>query len=188
MTDNRNPAAPTNRDEWMTPEWLLNIARDSMGGGIEFDPCSTEIANRLVGANVYFTKEQDGLSQEWLPHARVFMNPPYSRGVIDAFVERLTDNWKSGLIDQAFVITNNVTDSTWAHRMFNECTSLCFLRGRVHFLGPDLRPIKQTRQGQCLWYFGANDRDFRELCQPHGVVLQRTSPRTFIDMSRKAES
>lgn len=62
--------------EHYTPQWLADIAHDVMGG-INLDPSSCEEANRTIGADDYFTKEQDGLQQAWGTYgARVFINPP----------------------------------------------------------------------------------------------------------------
>lgn len=166
---------PPSYDEWMTPEWVISIAVQSMGNGrIDLDPCSTDFANELVQAKVFYDKEHDGLSQEW-QGKRLFMNPPYSRGNIDKWVSKLLHHWYKADIEQAFVVTNNVTDTLWAHKMYEACTALCYPQGRIHFLGPDGEPVKQTRQGQCFWYFGDNPRDFRQACTAHGVVLQRMS-------------
>jgi site-specific DNA-methyltransferase (adenine-specific) len=43
-------------------------------GPFDLDPCATADNAKCPR---YFTKEQDGLSQEWT--GRVFMNPPYGR-------------------------------------------------------------------------------------------------------------
>lgn len=170
----RNPDAPDDRDEWMTPTPIVALARDVLGE-IDFDPCSTPAANLRVRAQRYFTKADNALVRAWPHDQRIFMNPPYSRGVIDAFVSKLIDLACASRLRAAFVITNNVTDTRWAHLLYEHCTALCYPQGRIHFLGPDGNPVRQTRQGQCFWYFGEHKRLFREVMESQGVVLERIS-------------
>jgi hypothetical protein len=60
-------------DSWMTPTWLIEASREVLGG-IDLDPASSEEANLRVGAERFFTREEDGLSNHW--HGKVFLNPP----------------------------------------------------------------------------------------------------------------
>lgn len=64
--------------EWYTPEWMLEPLYRTMGNQpFDLDPCSpTKGADAPVWAKKHFTKDDDGLNQNW--HGRVWMNPPYS--------------------------------------------------------------------------------------------------------------
>lgn len=70
--------------EFMTPQWLTDFARHVMGG-IDLDPASSERANRTVRAERIYTKEDNGLFQNWWnldgSPSRVFENPP--GGLVD---------------------------------------------------------------------------------------------------------
>ena len=72
--------------EWYTPPEIVGLARSAMGG-IDLDPASNEWAQGWIKAATWYGEEQDGLAQEWA--GRVWMNPPYSRGRIAKFVDKL---------------------------------------------------------------------------------------------------
>jgi hypothetical protein len=63
-------------NEWFTPARYLEAVHEVMGG-VDLDPASNPQANIVVRATKYFTKDDDGLKQDWL--GRVFMNPPYGK-------------------------------------------------------------------------------------------------------------
>lgn len=73
-----NPRHSSNTNEHLTPEWLVKMSRRVLGG-IDLDPASCEFANRVVHAERFFTKADNGLFREW--HGRVFLNPP--GGLVD---------------------------------------------------------------------------------------------------------
>ena len=60
-------------DEWPTPQAFF----DELSAEFKFtlDPCASSINAKCP---IFFTKEQDGLKQDWQRH-RVFCNPPYGK-------------------------------------------------------------------------------------------------------------
>jgi hypothetical protein len=52
----------------------MQAVRASFGGDIDLDPASCAEANERVRAKQYFTKDMDGLKQDWT--GSVFLNPP----------------------------------------------------------------------------------------------------------------
>lgn len=60
-------------NEHYTPPSIIEKARLTMGS-IDIDPASCELANTLVRANQFYTKEDDGLIKRW--RRNVFLNPP----------------------------------------------------------------------------------------------------------------
>ena len=58
-------------DTWLTPRFILDQL-----GWFDLDPCAAVEHPGYVGARHAYTKDDDGLRQEW--KGRVFMNPPYS--------------------------------------------------------------------------------------------------------------
>lgn len=68
--------------EWYTPPFIIAAARNTLGS-IDLDPASNAIANAIVKATRYFTKEDDAFQQDWNanPNGRfdainIFINPP----------------------------------------------------------------------------------------------------------------
>jgi len=80
-------------------------------GGIDLDPASNVVAQQTVMAERFFTIDDDGLRQEWT--GRVWLNPPYSRGVISRFVNKLLTEYHAGRVTAAILLTNNFTDTKW---------------------------------------------------------------------------
>ena len=68
-------AVSTDTDERFTPFWVLDLVVEVMGG-IDLDPCADP--RKRVPATRHFTKEDDGLEQNW--SGRVFLNPPFFLG------------------------------------------------------------------------------------------------------------
>lgn len=154
MTTNPNPPSS---DEWISPSWVVALARAALSrtsSPIELDPCSTERANKyVIQAKHFYTKEEDGLTiGNW--YGTAYMNPPYTRGLIDKFVTKLLTQYQEGNVTAAVILTNNVTETAWAQALFENCKAWYYPKGRVHFLGPDLAPVENTRQGQVIWYLG----------------------------------
>src|SRR5690606_1283786 len=79
-TNTITPVFETN--EWYTPPEYIEAARQVMGN-IDVDPASNPEANTTVKASVFYTKEQDGLKQEW--PGNVWLNPPYGRNTPGEF-------------------------------------------------------------------------------------------------------
>lgn len=73
-------SAETN--EHYTPAWLVDAAREVLGGTIDLDPASCPTAQEIVQAAACFTDDAGlgGLAPDW--YGRVFVNPP--GGKLDA--------------------------------------------------------------------------------------------------------
>lgn len=156
----------TGNNEWYTPPEYIEAARAVMGA-IELDPASSEAANRIVKANVFYTKEEDGLTKPW--SRCVWMNPPYASDLIGRFTTKLVASLDD--IDQACVLVNNATETGWFQDMLERCDGVCFPRGRIKFIDMDGVASGAPLQGQAVLYFGANVAGFRREFECFGVVL-----------------
>jgi phage N-6-adenine-methyltransferase len=155
-------------NEWYTPPVFIAAARAAMGS-ITLDPASSPVANNTVGAEDFFTAEQDGLTQSW--RGNVWMNPPYAQPLISQFAEAVSEKYDAKEIKRACVLVNNATETAWFQRMLESASAVCFLRGRVRFLDPDGNPSGAPLQGQAVLYLGENPFRFAKAFNEHGHVL-----------------
>jgi phage N-6-adenine-methyltransferase len=153
-------------DEWYTPAYLIDAARCAMGG-IDLDPASNPAAQDVVQASMYYTKDQDGLAQEW--HGRIWMNPPYS--CPQDFTRKLTEEYQAGRLQQAVVLVNNCTETEWFHDFARYASVLCLLRRRAAFWYPGRRDFG-ARQGQVVFGVGVNIDQFVKVFSGLGIVLK----------------
>ena len=89
-------------DEWYTPKEIIDAL-----GIFDTDPC-VPVNPLWETARIMYNKEHDGLSQEWI--GRVWLNPPYSRPLIEQFVKRLAEHGNGIAL------------------LFNRCDSRCNIR------------------------------------------------------------
>jgi hypothetical protein len=74
-----NPHHSSASNEHGTPPEIVASARETLGG-IDLDPATDRVFNRVVRATRIFTREQDGFRQAW--RGRIFLNPP--GGMVDS--------------------------------------------------------------------------------------------------------
>lgn len=155
-------------DNWYTPAWLIDLAREVMGW-IDTDPASCLKANAIIKASTFYTKQHDGLIEDW--QGRVWLNPPYSMPLIEQFTARLCETYFSGSVTAACVLTRNATETKWCQLLLTNCDCFCLLNKRVSFWHPD-KPVGTDKCGHILFYFGGNTEAFYRLLNPHGLVFK----------------
>lgn len=74
-------------DDWTTPQDFYNLLNKEFS--FSLDPCANDYNHKCES---YFTKEDDGLIQDWGGET-VFCNPPYGRKIKD-WVKKATKNLK----------------------------------------------------------------------------------------------
>jgi phage N-6-adenine-methyltransferase len=152
--------------EWYTPELFLTCARQVLGE-FDLDPASCPAAQRNVRARVYFTTEDDGLTQEW--YGRVWCNPPYCDA--DKFADKLLAELGAGRVTSAILLVNAYIDTRWFQRAAAVCAAICFPLGRVYFERPGDDHARQPRFGSALLYFGLQMERFRAAFADKGLIV-----------------
>lgn len=160
-------ASGTGENEWYTPTEHLALARNVLGA-IDLDPASSRAAQAVVKAERFFTKEEDGLTEEWA--GRVWLNPPYAQPFIAQFVSKMAAERLSGRVSAAIMLTHNYTDTSWFHEAAAVADAICFTRGRVKFHDATGK-IAAPTQGQAFFYFGDEPAIFAERFAAVGFVV-----------------
>jgi len=164
----------TGENEWYTPPEYIELARKVLGE-IDLDPATSQAAQKFIRARAWFTKQTDGLKQNWC--GRVWLNPPYSQPEILYFVGKLLAEWEAGRVSSAILLTHNYSDTGWFQAAAAACTALCFTRGRIKFERAD-GEIAMPTQGQAFFYFGPDISLFAENFESLGfVVVPYRNPR-----------
>jgi hypothetical protein len=117
--------------EHYTPSVIIEAAIACMGG-IDLDPCSNSKETPHVPAASHYTREDDGLAQEW--RGCVYMNPPYGRE-IDDWIAKLLSEYEAGNVTEAIALVPSRTDTQWWKRLRN--WHVCLVTGRLKFIGND---------------------------------------------------
>lgn len=119
------------RDWWCTPQWLVDVVREALGGQIDLDPCSNPFS--LVGASCTIGAAQDGLSSPWHAPIRGYCNPPYSAP--EPWVRRCADEGDRGSL-WVGCIKSDTSTAWWHAQIWSRAKAICFPRRRVDFIPP----------------------------------------------------
>ena len=157
----------TGNYEWYTPAEYVEHARRVLGF-IDLDPASSALAQATVLATNYFSKEDDGLAQEW--HGCVWLNPPYAQPAIEHFVDKLIEETAAGRTSHAILLTHNSTDTAWFQKAARASAAICFTRGRIAFVDTEGERAAPT-QGQAFFYFGEHTQSFKAEFSQVGFVV-----------------
>lgn len=113
-------------DEWGTPDEFFKALDAEFH--FDLDPCATEENHKC---DEYYTKETDGLLQDWGGRA-VFCNPPYSE--ISKWVEKC---YREGQKDNTVVVLliPSRTDTKYFWNFIVHRAELRFVKGRLRFGG-----------------------------------------------------
>jgi len=168
MEKSNHRAIGTGVNEWYTPEIYISAVRVLFDGKIDLDPASSEIANKVVMADTFYSLEDNGLSKTWT--GKVWLNPPYAQPHIMYFMQKMVNEYSIGNVSEAVALTHNYTDTAWFHCAASVCSAICFTRGRIRFLSPDGKKACPT-QGQAFFYYGFNVEKFETIFKEFGLIV-----------------
>lgn len=118
--DVRFERSTTPTDEWYTPQEIIDAL-----GRFDLDPCAP-VSPLWETADVMYNKNDNGLTKDWF--GRVWLNPPYSRPLIELFVRRLAEHG-----DGIALLFNRCDNKLFQDIVFEQATALKFLRNRIRF-------------------------------------------------------
>lgn len=114
--------------DWETPAPLFNAINDEFAFTLDAaaSPGNAKCAR-------YFTEKDDALSRSW-QHNRVWVNPPYGRG-IKVWMEKCA---REGLESLVVALVFARTDTRWFHDwVVPYALEVRFIKGRVSFVRGD---------------------------------------------------
>lgn len=112
-------------DQWATPIEIFKELDAEFH--FDLDPCADATNHKC---DLYFTKEQDGLMQDWGQH-RVFCNPPYGKEVAK-WVKKAHDTNRDNNSLIVMLLPAR-TDTKWFHEYIYGKAEIRFLKGRLKF-------------------------------------------------------
>lgn len=151
--------------EYYTPIEIVEAAREVMGG-IDLDPFSSESANEDIIADMFYHKNNNGLSHSWI--GNIWMNHPFSREMNKLCIAKLISEFESGNIEQACCITLAATSEAWFRPLL--AFPQCFIHGRTNYYLPDGTKKKGVTKGSVVTYLGYNTEKFKEIFSRIGTV------------------
>lgn len=156
-------------DSWYTPRKYIDAAVEVLDT-IELDPYSSEFANNIVNAKVFYTIKNPCNLKEWDFHT-VWMNPPYSSGGIKQAVDKFIQEYKKYKFN-AIVLTNNATETKWFQTLAELSTAMCFTNHRISFENVDGKNKSNNTRGQVFFYFGNDVNKFIHVFNKFGLILK----------------
>lgn len=127
MNNQPNIHFRSDRDDWPTPMALFATLNAEFGFTLD---AAASHENTKVPAR-YFTIEDDGLKQPWT--GTVWCNPPYGKGVIDAWVAKAIQSAREGATVVMLVPAR--PGSRWFTQLIEHSEEVRLLTGRITFEG-----------------------------------------------------
>jgi DNA N-6-adenine-methyltransferase (Dam) len=162
---------PPKNTEWYTPKRYIEASRKVLGR-IDLDPASSDIAQTVVRANVYYTFQDNGLSKPW--HNNVFLNPPYSpRQMVRKFVDKLLQELAAGHVKQAILLVHSRSSGTkWFQRAAAASKCFCLPERRIicWSANSDGNSKSSPPSGSMFLYYGCNMKRFQAVFKKFGLV------------------
>ena len=119
-------AMTSNKDDWETPRLLFDELDAEFG--FTLDPASS---NSNAKCENHYTKEDDGLSQDWGGYT-VFCNPPYSRNMYEWVQKCYQEAQKPGT--KVVMLIPARTDTRYFHDfIYRKASEIRFIKGRLKF-------------------------------------------------------
>jgi phage N-6-adenine-methyltransferase len=130
------------RSDWRTPDSVLAVVRNALGGEVGLDPCAST-THWLAGGEeigvLNFHEEDDALAIDWEASIRadgaprtVFVNPPFNRN--RDWVKKCAEEAAKGL-EVILLIPARTDTRYWQSHIAETSQAICFWKGRITFVG-----------------------------------------------------
>lgn len=162
--------------EWLTPPSIIAAL-----GPFDLDPCAP-LRQPYPTAARMFTRLDNGLIQRW--SGRVWLNPPYSDGVIERWLAKMAEHDRG----TALIFARTETEA-FCRQVWDRATALLFMEGRINFHLPDGTMARGNAGAPTvLCAYGADDADVLAGCDIAGRFVPLRIPRqVFVQLFFKKE-
>ena len=161
-TGPHKPSLSARSEIWLTPPEVTAAL-----GPFDLDPCAFPgwpTASQLI------CLPDDGLTAQWT--GRVWLNPPYGREKIWAWMQRLADHQRGTALIFARTDTDGFRRTVWRH-----ATALLFIHGRLNFCNTSgVRSSKNPGAPSLLVAYGDHDADRLAAAGINGTLVTGWRP------------
>lgn len=116
------------KDDWETPQNFFNELDEEFH--FDLDPCADDNNHKC---DYYFTKESNGLMQDWGGHT-VFVNPPYGAKSTSEWIKKCAEESRKPNTRVVMLIPTR-TDTKAFHEYIYKKAEVRFVKGRLKFGG-----------------------------------------------------
>jgi hypothetical protein len=161
MTTGSHQKTIGKNDERFTPQWLWRPL-----GPFATDAAAAVVRPWSIGRYRNITAADNCLTMNWRAFRRTWLNPPFNRFGVDAFVSRMVAH------DHGTLLLHVRTETQWFAPIWDAAAAILFVAGRVIFCNRDGSPCTiedpdskhygkaaNSGAGVLLAAFGAEDMD-----------------------------
>ena len=160
--------------EWYTPPKIFHLSKLVMGGEVDLDPATHPDAIKMGNvAKKYFTKENDGLKQDWGKGLRIFCNPPFTLdddkktpGVLPFLKKLLATDFS-----QAIFITPEDSSVSYGNILWGRANVVCIPKNRMAFYKDGFIQTKPNKT-TLIWGLGVDAEKFLIAFRDIGRVVK----------------
>lgn len=136
-------------DEYYTP---LSVINKVTGGQIDYDPATNDHKAKEFGVLNYDTIETNGLTTDWAPHNRIWVNPPFT--MKKEFMQKAVDTVRANPKATVwFLVPIETLTTKWFNAMVPKY-DLIIPNGRVKFENPSSPRAKSPAFGSIIIVLG----------------------------------
>jgi len=168
VATNKTDNGGYDKDGWNTPHEVASCLYELADGRIGLDPCHNTTSILECNYTYDIREGQDGLNLPWGGKGLVFVNPPYSRGLLQDFAIKIETEAGLGT-EIVALVPANVETAVW-QEIFWEASAVCFPDHRIKYL-IDGKPRGVGLMGSGLPYFGTRPYSFANAFSKLGRIV-----------------